>query len=102
MAENSTSRIVILGAAGRDFHNFNMVYRDDPTCRVAAFTATLAVTATGFAYFVHALTPAPGTRFDTNYLDLRDGETATIQVTGLPQGLDPESIEVRAWQSKHR
>jgi predicted GTPase len=25
------SRIVILGAAGRDFHNFNdVVYRDDP------------------------------------------------------------------------
>jgi hypothetical protein len=23
-------RILILGAAGRDFHNFNVVYRDDP------------------------------------------------------------------------
>jgi predicted GTPase len=34
-----TRRIVILGAAGRDFHNFNMVYRDDPSCRVVAFTA---------------------------------------------------------------
>jgi predicted GTPase len=32
-------RIVIMGAAGRDFHNFNVVYRDDPTCRVVAFTA---------------------------------------------------------------
>ena len=32
--------IVILGAAGRDFHNFNVVYRDDPTVRVVAFTAT--------------------------------------------------------------
>ncbi len=33
-------RIVIMGAAGRDFHNFNMVYRDDPNFRVVAFTAS--------------------------------------------------------------
>jgi predicted GTPase len=32
-------RIVILGAAGRDFHNFNVVYRDDSGVRVLAFTA---------------------------------------------------------------
>jgi len=29
-----------MGAAGRDFHNFNTVYRDDPTVQVVAFTAT--------------------------------------------------------------
>jgi len=28
-----------MGAAGRDFHNFNTVYRDDPDSRVVAFTA---------------------------------------------------------------
>jgi predicted GTPase len=33
------TRIVILGAAGRDFHDFNVVYRDDPGVRVVAFTA---------------------------------------------------------------
>ena len=33
-------RIVILGAAGRDFHNFNTVYRGDDSCEVVAFTAT--------------------------------------------------------------
>ena len=33
-------RIVIMGAAGRDFHNFNVVYRHDPTVSVVAFTAT--------------------------------------------------------------
>jgi len=32
-------RTLILGAAGRDFHNFNVVYRDDPGTRVVAFTA---------------------------------------------------------------
>jgi len=33
-------RAVILGAAGRDFHNFNTVYRDNPDYQVVAFTAT--------------------------------------------------------------
>jgi predicted GTPase len=32
-------RVVIMGAAGRDFHNFNVVYRDDPAVEVVAFTA---------------------------------------------------------------
>jgi predicted GTPase len=32
-------RIVIVGAAGRDFHNFNVVYRDEPKDNVIAFTA---------------------------------------------------------------
>ena len=35
-----THRVVVLGAAGRDFHNFNVVYRDDPSSEVVAFTAT--------------------------------------------------------------
>ncbi|MDE3245957.1 MAG: GTPase [Acidobacteriota bacterium] len=33
-------RVIILGAAGRDFHNFNTVYRDNPAYQVMAFTAT--------------------------------------------------------------
>ena len=32
-------RILIMGAAGRDFHNFNTLYRDDPAADVVAFTA---------------------------------------------------------------
>ncbi|HYX63652.1 MAG TPA: cyclic 2,3-diphosphoglycerate synthase [Burkholderiales bacterium] len=35
----SRARIVILGAAGRDFHDFNVVYRGDPSVEVVAFTA---------------------------------------------------------------
>jgi predicted GTPase len=34
------TRVIIMGAAGRDFHNFNTVFRDDSTSRVVAFTAT--------------------------------------------------------------
>jgi predicted GTPase len=33
-------RVVIVGAAGRDFHNFNVRYRDDESVEVVAFTAT--------------------------------------------------------------
>jgi predicted GTPase len=33
-------RVLILGAAGRDFHNFNVVFRNNPDFRVMAFTAT--------------------------------------------------------------
>ena len=33
-------RIVIMGAAGRDFHDFNVLYREDPDSEVVAFTAT--------------------------------------------------------------
>ena len=33
-------RIVILGAAGRDFHNFNVCFRNKPEDQVVAFTAT--------------------------------------------------------------
>ncbi len=32
--------IIIMGAAGRDFHNFNTCFRDNPAYRVVAFTAT--------------------------------------------------------------
>ena len=35
----AVTRVVIVGAAGRDFHNFNVVYRDDPRFEVVAFTA---------------------------------------------------------------
>lgn len=40
MAATPRRRIVIMGAAGRDFHNFNVVYRDDAAAEVVAFTAT--------------------------------------------------------------
>ena len=35
-----TTRVLILGAAGRDFHDFNVLYRDNPDFEVVGFTAT--------------------------------------------------------------
>ena len=33
-------KVIIMGAGGRDFHNFNVVFRKDPETQVVAFTAT--------------------------------------------------------------
>ena len=35
-----TIRTLIMGAAGRDFHNFNVYFRENPDYQVVAFTAT--------------------------------------------------------------
>jgi predicted GTPase len=39
MAVSKHINTIIVGAAGRDFHNFNMLYRDNETYNVIAFTA---------------------------------------------------------------
>jgi predicted GTPase len=39
MSEDPPRRVVIMGAAGRDFHNFNTVFRGNPDYQVVAFTA---------------------------------------------------------------
>jgi predicted GTPase len=36
----STIRTLIMGAAGRDFHNFNVFFRNNPDYEIVAFTAT--------------------------------------------------------------
>jgi predicted GTPase len=33
-------KVIIMGAAGRDFHNFNCLFRNNPEAEVVAFTAT--------------------------------------------------------------
>ena len=35
-----TKKVLILGAAGRDFHNFNVVFRGNADYNVVGFTAT--------------------------------------------------------------
>jgi predicted GTPase len=40
MADTKAINVLILGAAGRDFHDFNAHYRNNPLYRVVAFTAT--------------------------------------------------------------
>ena len=33
-------RVMVMGAAGRDFHDFNLCFRDNPAFEVVGFTAT--------------------------------------------------------------
>jgi len=40
LALKKKTKVVIMGAAGRDFHNFNVYYRSNPKYEVVAFTAT--------------------------------------------------------------
>ncbi|MFQ5877326.1 MAG: cyclic 2,3-diphosphoglycerate synthase [Acidobacteriota bacterium] len=46
----SARRVLILGAAGRDFHNFNVCFRDDPSYEVVGFTATQIPNISGRRY----------------------------------------------------
>jgi predicted GTPase len=43
-------KVIIMGAAGRDFHNFNVYLRDNPQYEVVAFTATQIPNITGRKY----------------------------------------------------
>ena len=40
VGEKMRERVIIVGAAGRDFHDFNTVFRDSEEFEVIAFTAT--------------------------------------------------------------
>lgn len=44
------TNVVIMGAAGRDFHNFNVVFRSNPAYRVVAFTAAQIPNIAGRTY----------------------------------------------------
>jgi predicted GTPase len=46
----SIQNVLIMGAAGRDFHNFNVYFRDNPDYNVVAFTATQIPNIEGRAY----------------------------------------------------
>ncbi|KPK73544.1 GTPase [candidate division WOR_3 bacterium SM23_60] len=43
-------RVIIMGAAGRDFHNFNIFFRTNPRFKVVCFTATQIPNITGRRY----------------------------------------------------
>lgn len=49
-SQSARPKVLIMGAAGRDFHNFNRVYRDNPQKEVIAFTAAQISGITGRRY----------------------------------------------------
>jgi predicted GTPase len=79
--KHKPTRIVIMGAAGRDFHNFNMVYRDDPDSRVIAFTANQIPDISGRRY--------PPSLAGSNYPDgIPIVDEATLGAVCREEGID--------------
>ena len=64
---------------------------------VSARRDEVTLTARGFCYAARVVTPVPGVVCDTNYVDLRDGESRTIRLSGLPDGFDMRTLEVRTY-----
>ena len=76
-------RTLIMGAAGRDFHNFNVVYRDDPRYEVVGFTAAQIPNIAGRRYpgeLAGALYPEGIPIFDEQELAALIGRLAVRQV----------------------
>ncbi|MGW6281255.1 beta-mannosidase [Kribbella sp. NPDC055071] len=57
-------------------------------------SAVMELRASGYCYMSRIASPTPGVSFSANYLDLRDGDAATIRVTGLPDDFDAASLRV--------
>ncbi|MER5699744.1 beta-mannosidase [Streptomyces mirabilis] len=62
--------------------------------------AEVTLTSHGYSYLARVLPPSTGIRFDRNYLDLRDGDQASILVEGLPTGFDLGQLKAATynWQ----
>ena len=74
-----------MGAAGRDFHNFNVVFRDDPTASVVAFTATQIPDIAGRRY-----PPSlAGARYPEGIPIVAEAEQMPVDpVSEVPKGFD--------------
>ncbi len=57
-------------------------------------TASITIASRGYSYLVRVLSPTPGVSFSDNYLDLRDGQSVRIEVSGLPEGFDLAEFDV--------
>jgi predicted GTPase len=76
-------RTLIMGAAGRDFHNFNVVFRDDPRYEVVGFTAAQIPNIAGRRYpheLAGPLYPDGVPIFDEAELDALIGRLTVRQV----------------------
>ena len=67
------------------------------TERTSATTAAVTLVSEGFSYMVRVSTGTPGCRYNTNYLDLRDGDQQTIEITGLPADFDPSDLRIASY-----
>jgi beta-mannosidase len=57
-------------------------------------TATVELISHGYNYLTRVTAPIPGVTFSSNYLDLRDGDSKRIIISGLPAGFDLGSLSI--------
>jgi predicted GTPase len=97
MAKNR-KKIIIMGAAGRDFHNFNVLYRDNVDVEVVAFTATQIPDIEGRKYpaaLAGKLYPKGIPIYDEKeLLDLIKKQGRLCHVGGRP-------VRCRRWRTDH-
>jgi predicted GTPase len=82
-------RVLIMGASGRDFHNFNVCFRDDPAYEVVAFTAAQIPAIAGRCYPAE-LSGAECVRYDIEEMSQPDlatlvGEFLSGHANKLPR-----------------
>jgi beta-mannosidase len=65
--------------------------------RTGQTSAVVELVATGHVAYARIASPAPGVRFDDNYLDLRPGERRVIEISGLPDGFDLDALDVSSY-----
>jgi predicted GTPase len=91
--------VIIMGAAGRDFHNFNVYFRDNPAYQVAAFTATQIPNIDGRVYpaaLAGALYPNGIPIFPESDLPRLIREHAVSQVVFAYSDISHETVMHRA------
>lgn len=94
-------RTIIMGAAGRDFHNFNVYFRNNPDYEIVAFTATQIPEIEGRTYPVQlagSLYPAGIPIYGENELERLTKEHAVEQVIFAYSDVPHEYVMHRASQ----
>jgi len=69
MAKDKARAMIIMGAAGRDFHNFNAYFRNDGNYEIVAFTATQIPNIEGRIYPPELGGPSAGSGHGPGYPD---------------------------------
>ena len=89
--------VLIIGAAGRDFHNFNTYYKDNEQYNVVAFTAAQIPDIDGMVVSTSSAEPMlitfPGlTILPKKDFDLDPEKIYSTNVIAFPQGEEYESL----------
>ncbi|MFC1443079.1 sugar-binding domain-containing protein [Streptacidiphilus sp. N1-10] len=60
-------------------------------------TASVTLASEGFTYMARVSTGTPGCRYNSNYVDLRDGDQHTIEIAGLPTDFDLRDLHIACY-----